>query len=75
MKFGNPDGEGTSRVGIGLPNFFINKEYQSYVLPIVLFIILVLVPQQDAINLNKVTSISLMMERHKHFILLTLKQE
>ena len=31
-------------MGIGLPNFFINVDYQYYVLPLVLLILLVIVP-------------------------------
>ena len=31
-------------MGIGLPHFFISPESQYYVLPVVLFILLVLVP-------------------------------
>lgn len=44
FKYGNPDGAGSFRVGIGLPNVFIKAEYQYYVLPIVLFVLLVWVP-------------------------------
>jgi hypothetical protein len=44
FRFGNPDGARSFRVGIGLPDFFIKQEYQFFVLPIVLFILLVWVP-------------------------------
>lgn len=44
FKFGNPDGANTAKVGIGLPNFFISRDYEMYVLPIVLTIFLVIIP-------------------------------
>ena len=44
FKFGNPDGEGTFRIGIGLPHFFIDVDYQYIVLPLVLTFMLVIVP-------------------------------
>jgi preprotein translocase subunit Sec63 len=44
FKYGNPDGAGSFRVGIGLPKFFIEVEYKWYVLPVVLAIFLIVVP-------------------------------
>jgi preprotein translocase subunit Sec63 len=44
FKYGNPDGVGAFRVGIGLPKFFIEAEYKWYVLPLVLSIFLVVIP-------------------------------
>lgn len=44
MKFGNPDGQASFQVGIGLPKFLISKENQFIILPIVFALLLVVVP-------------------------------
>ena len=44
-KYGNPDGEGAFKVGIGLPKIIINNENQYFVLPVVFLILLVVVPK------------------------------
>lgn len=44
LKFGNPDGEASFQVGIGLPKFLISKENQFIILPIVFAIMLLVVP-------------------------------
>jgi translocation protein SEC63 len=42
LKYGNPDGKGSMAVGIALPNFLQQKEYQIQVL-IAFFIMIVIV--------------------------------
>lgn len=44
MKYGNPDGQTSFELGIGLPSFVIDKKNQVYVLPFVFFFLLVLIP-------------------------------
>mmetsp|Transcript_55882 Transcript_55882/g.126069 ORF Transcript_55882/g.126069 Transcript_55882/m.126069 type:complete len:661 (-) Transcript_55882:238-2220(-) len=43
-KYGNPDGPQTTKVGIGLPRFLLEKENQLMILCIFFFILLFIVP-------------------------------
>lgn len=43
-KYGNPDGPGTMKIGIGLPHFLVAKEYQLFILLFFFSILLVVIP-------------------------------
>lgn len=43
-KYGNPDGPGTMKIGIGLPHFLIAKEYQLFILLFFFAILLGVIP-------------------------------
>ena len=44
LKYGNPDGKGSMAVGIALPRFLQNVDYQIQVLVVFFIIIIFLVP-------------------------------
>lgn len=43
-RYGNPDGPGIMKIGIGLPQFLIKKENQLYILMVFFLFLLVVVP-------------------------------
>ena len=45
MKYGNPDGMTSFKVGIGLPSIMIDAQHQYLVLPVILLILLFAVPK------------------------------
>ena len=44
LKYGNPDGKGSFAVGIALPNFLQNPEYQLQVLLVFFIVVVFVVP-------------------------------
>ena len=51
MKYGNPDGSESFNVGIALPSFLVEPEYQTYVV-VGMFIILLLIIPKTFLNWN-----------------------
>eukprot|EP00921_Rhytidocystis_pertsovi_P019137 GHVQ01030334.1.p1 GENE.GHVQ01030334.1~~GHVQ01030334.1.p1 ORF type:complete len:605 (-),score=54.33 GHVQ01030334.1:2956-4770(-) len=43
-KYGNPDGAGVMKVGIGLPRFLVEEEFQLLILCVFFVVLLVLIP-------------------------------
>ncbi|KAH0475295.1 MAG: hypothetical protein KVP17_001909 [Porospora cf. gigantea B] len=45
-KFGNPDGPGPMKIGIGLPRFLVEEENQVFILILFFFVLLIFIPMQ-----------------------------
>jgi translocation protein SEC63 len=43
-KYGNPDGPGSMRLGVGLPSWILNKKYHMPILTLFLIIVVIIIP-------------------------------
>ncbi len=43
-KYGNPDGPGSMKIGIGLPRFLVEEDYQLLILSLFFLVLLFVVP-------------------------------